>query len=60
MAMLERRHNDGREGSHSKSNDYAASTSSSIENRYPNQIHQLDQSLYKKKNQITIIMRQII
>ena len=33
--MLERRSNNGREGSHSGSNGYATLTPSSIENRYP-------------------------
>ena len=51
MAMLEGRPNDGREGSCSRSSDYAASTPLSIENRYPNQIHYVDQFIHKKINQ---------
>ena len=48
--MLERS-NDGREGSHSGSSDYAASTPSLIEKRYPHQKHQVDQIIHRKRNQ---------
>ena len=56
MAMFERRPQDGREGSHSGSSDYAASTPSWIENRHPNQTQKIDQSIHKKKIKITIII----
>ena len=51
MTMLERRPNDSGEGSHSESSNYTASTPSFIKNRYPSQIHQVDQFLYKKRDQ---------
>ena len=47
-AVLERRPNDGREGSHSGSSDYTASALSLIENRYQNQIHQVDKFIHKR------------
>ena len=49
MPTLERRPKNGKEGSHSGSSDYAASTPSSIENRCPNQTQQIDKFIYKKK-----------
>ena len=49
--MLERRLHDSRDGSYSGSSDYISSTPLSMENRYPNQIHQVDQFLHKKRNE---------
>ena len=48
MAWLERRPENGREGSCSESSDYAASTLLLIEYRYPNQTQHIDQFIYKK------------
>ena len=48
MSMLERRPKDGREGSHNGSSDYAATTSLSIENKYPNQTQQIDLLIHRK------------
>ena len=51
MARLERRPRNGREGSCSGSSGYTVLTSSLIENIYPNQTHQKDQFIHRKRNQ---------
>ena len=51
MAMLEGPRN-GREGSHSESNDCAASTPSSIENSYQNQRQQIDKFIHRKESKL--------
>ena len=48
--MLERRPRNGREGSHSGSSDYDASTSSLIENRYLNQTQKMGQFVHRERN----------
>ena len=45
--MLERRPKGSREGSHSRSSDFATSTPSSSENRYPNLTQPIHQFIHK-------------
>ena len=52
--MLERRHKDGWEGSHNGSSDYATSTPSLSESRYPNLTQLIDQFIHKKDIKITL------
>ena len=56
MDRLERRPENGSEVSCNGSSDYAASTPSSIEKNYPNQMQQIDEFMHKKETKsITMI-----